>query len=200
MKDVYISQAAFEELEQALPMEDRFCSKGIPDNMVFSSPLSAERICIRMNKNKMTPSKTAVIEAATKALDRAYGLDDYQRDILHTYKPSRAANHALGVAGELSEAAELLQQSDGTLAPADAYEFVHAARVAGRICDTVKKAEYHKRAIDLPALKNELGDVLWYVTALAIDYGFDLSDVARRNITKLKLRYPKGFVQGGGNR
>lgn len=125
-------------------------------------------------------------------------LNEYQQGITHTYRTGRKPNHALGLAGEIAEAAELMQAYE--LDPLAAFHAIRAMRTVGHICDRVKKDEYHKREVDLDEMKKELGDVLWYLTALATDYGFTLDDVARTNLDKLRKRYPEGFTTGGGIR
>lgn len=45
----------------------------------------------------------------------------------------------------------------------------------------------------------ELGDILWFIAAIAEDEGFDLSDVAKGNITKLTDRRDRGVLQGSGD-
>lgn len=64
---------------------------------------------------------------------------------------------------------------------------------AGEVADMIKKhvGHGHKRADDKLLL--ELGDVLWYIAALANVLGFDLEDVAEANVEKLRKRYPNGF-------
>lgn len=47
---------------------------------------------------------------------------------------------------------------------------------------------------------DELGDVLWYVAAIATDEGIDLSEVAKRNICKLYDRTRRGTVRGDGDK
>lgn len=64
---------------------------------------------------------------------------------------------------------------------------------AGEVCDLLKKAWGHGHALDAEKLKKELGDVLWYVAALAEQHGLRLSDVAEANVAKLSARYPQGF-------
>lgn len=48
-------------------------------------------------------------------------------------------------------------------------------------------------------LVKELGDVLWYVFALASEIGVNLEHVARENIKKLHARKAKGTLQGSGD-
>ncbi len=47
--------------------------------------------------------------------------------------------------------------------------------------------------LDRVKLIKELGDCLWYLTALCTKLGVDLEDVMTLNIEKLKARYPEGF-------
>ena len=49
------------------------------------------------------------------------------------------------------------------------------------------------------ALANELGDVLWRVTAAANDLGFDLDEIAQINIDKLSSRHRRGSLRGSGD-
>lgn len=48
-------------------------------------------------------------------------------------------------------------------------------------------------------LISELGDVLWYVAALATDLGTELSEVANKNIEKLNSRKNRGTIGGSGD-
>lgn len=65
---------------------------------------------------------------------------------------------------------------------------------SGEFADAVKKMLYHDHGINRTELFEELGDVLWYVSSIATVLGFSLTDVARRNVEKLKSRYPEGFT------
>lgn len=69
---------------------------------------------------------------------------------------------------------------------------------AGEVCEILKKHHGHGRDLDPTALKAELGDVLWYVAAIATSHGLSLTDIAAFNAAKLRRRYPYGFVTGGG--
>jgi NTP pyrophosphatase (non-canonical NTP hydrolase) len=48
-------------------------------------------------------------------------------------------------------------------------------------------------------LKSELGDVLWYMSALADELKITLEDVALSNIQKLKGRQERGTLTGSGD-
>jgi NTP pyrophosphatase (non-canonical NTP hydrolase) len=64
---------------------------------------------------------------------------------------------------------------------------------AGEVADLIKKETGHGHPAQADLILDELGDVLWYVAALAQSYGFTLSDVAAQNVAKLRRRYPDGF-------
>jgi len=64
---------------------------------------------------------------------------------------------------------------------------------AGETADLVKKFIGHGHALDDDKLMNELGDTLWYLAVIADMMGYSLEDIAKRNIEKLKSRYPDGF-------
>lgn len=73
---------------------------------------------------------------------------------------------------------------------------------AGEVVELIKKHVGHGHELppdghELPPelLKKELGDVLWYVAAIATLAGFSLDEVAQLNIAKLKARYPEGFSE-----
>ena len=63
-------------------------------------------------------------------------------------------------------------------------------------------AAYRKRALrgdaDCGDLIGELGDVLWYLAAVADMYGVQLSNVAEYNLTKLRKRKEAGTIAGSG--
>ena len=48
-------------------------------------------------------------------------------------------------------------------------------------------------------LISELGDVLWYIAALATDLNIELSEVANKNIEKLNSRKNRGMIGGSGD-
>lgn len=48
-------------------------------------------------------------------------------------------------------------------------------------------------------VEGELGDILWYLAAIATDCNIDLNDVARFNLKKLALRKKTGRLKGSGD-
>ena len=69
------------------------------------------------------------------------------------------------------------------------------ATESGEFLDTIKKSVFYGRDLDEVNLKEELGDILWYV-AVAMDVlGTDFETEMKRNIEKLQLRYGEKFTQ-----
>lgn len=65
------------------------------------------------------------------------------------------------------------------------------AEEAGEVLAHVRKHQFQGRALDEARLKEELGDALWCIAAVATSAGFDLEDVAHVNLDKLRRRHAK---------
>jgi NTP pyrophosphatase (non-canonical NTP hydrolase) len=59
---------------------------------------------------------------------------------------------------------------------------------SGELANKLKKALRKGEIPNNEALMDELGDVLWYVSAVATELGYDLEDVAKFNLDKLQKR------------
>lgn len=104
----------------------------------------------------------------------------------------RAAKEALALDRYQEQAARTLGKP-GELHGSLAVLALGLAGEAGEVADLLKKHLGHGHPLDKEKLVKELGDVLWYVAGLANNLGVALSEVAGRNIEKLKARYPDGF-------
>lgn len=89
--------------------------------------------------------------------------------------------------------------------PSVLFAALGVAEEAGEVADKVKKAirdnngNFDDEAFK-ESVKYELGDVLWYVSALAEDLGFTLSEVGQSNISKLEDRCRRGVIHGSGDK
>ena len=74
---------------------------------------------------------------------------------------------------------------------------------AGEIADKVKKILRDKKGVfdkdSKDAIKFELGDVLWYISQLSSELGYELEEVANANLQKLNSRKSRGKIQGSGD-
>lgn len=59
----------------------------------------------------------------------------------------------------------------------------------GEVIDCIKKGMRDEVPIDREHVKEELGDVLWYICNLATDLHIDMEDVIATNVEKIKRRY-----------
>ena len=64
---------------------------------------------------------------------------------------------------------------------------------AGEVIDIVKKHLFQGHKLDKEHLKEELGDVAWYLAIACSGAGLTLEEVMEENIKKLSKRYPNGF-------
>jgi pentatricopeptide repeat protein len=64
---------------------------------------------------------------------------------------------------------------------------------AGEVVDLVKKMHFQGHTIDTEQVKDELGDVMWYIALLCHSLGLSLEDILQANVAKMHRRYPNGF-------
>lgn len=67
------------------------------------------------------------------------------------------------------------------------------AEEAGEVLAHVRKHVMQGRTLDRDALARELGDALWCLAITARCIDLPLSEVAERNLAKLRQRHPNGF-------
>lgn len=61
--------------------------------------------------------------------------------------------------------------------------------------DALKKSLFYGKTLDTVNLKEELGDLLWYVSIAMDELGTTYEAEMQRVINKLKLRYPEKFTE-----
>lgn len=66
---------------------------------------------------------------------------------------------------------------------------------SGELLDALKKHMFYGNPLDRVNLKEELGDVMWYIAILLRELDLDLEEVLDVNIKKLRARYGDKFDQ-----
>lgn len=106
---------------------------------------------------------------------------DYQKAAVRTESPEQKASQRLYANIPLST--RLL------------HALLGLASETGELATAVKKWIYYGQELDIRNVKEELGDILWYV-ALACDAAdLDMGNVMDWNIRKLRVRFPEAFSE-----
>ncbi len=147
--------------------------------------------------------------------------DEYQYEALRTaIYPNRGNNllyTLLGLGGEVGEVLQVYREAilsgeitcEGDLAPV-VTEALQMAIGSLAVLETLKKAVRDDgivvttvgmplSTVKIEHIAKELGDVLWYLAAVAEENGFALSQIGAKNIEKLRHRRVAGTLQGSGD-
>ena len=60
---------------------------------------------------------------------------------------------------------------------------------AGELLDAIKKHVIYQKSLDVANVKEEIGDLFFYITGLALGAGVDLDECIKLNQEKLAVRY-----------
>jgi NTP pyrophosphatase (non-canonical NTP hydrolase) len=66
---------------------------------------------------------------------------------------------------------------------------------AGELQDAIKKYIAYGRDIDKVNIKEEIGDLFWYIAGLCRVFDLSIEDIMQTNINKLKVRYGEKFSE-----
>jgi len=93
-----------------------------------------------------------------------------------------------------AEAARTCAKIDGAIMD-DLHMVLGMQTEAAEIADVYKKCIAYKKPLDFVNIKEEVGDLMWYVANLCNMNGWDLRDILETNIAKLAARYPDKFTE-----
>ena len=83
------------------------------------------------------------------------------------------------------------------------YPALGLAGEAGEVCEKVKKIMRDQKGFiteeNVKEISKELGDVLWYISAMASEINVCLSIIAEENLEKLRSRKERGQIKGSGD-
>lgn len=138
---------------------------------------------------------SVIADIAEEQATQNNALSNVLSEQVETLMEARSGIREFG--GDLNEYQELAGRTDlkdrGRIEGITYYALALVDEV-GEICGPLKK--YMSQGHQLPKdehLLEEYGDTLWNIARAVAHLGYDLSDVARLNIEKLKIRYPDGF-------
>ena len=63
----------------------------------------------------------------------------------------------------------------------------------GELADAYKRHFFYDQPLDLGNVEEEVGDILWYLAIMLDVCGASFDDCMRKNIVKLRARYPEKF-------
>jgi len=63
----------------------------------------------------------------------------------------------------------------------------------GELAGAIENWIQYNRGLDLVNIKEELGDLMWYVALMCNASGISLGEVMEKNIAKLRKRYPEKY-------
>jgi NTP pyrophosphatase (non-canonical NTP hydrolase) len=76
-----------------------------------------------------------------------------------------------------------------------------AGEVLGKIKKWLRDEGGHRMSVERKEkIKDELGDVLWYLATLSQDLGLPLDNIAKSNLDKLQSRKKRGKLKGDGDK
>ena len=70
---------------------------------------------------------------------------------------------------------------------------------AAEVADLIKKHMAYDRPLDVEKLKDELGDVQFYLVGAIVELGSSLKEIMTMNKAKLEARYPDGYSHHNAN-
>jgi NTP pyrophosphatase (non-canonical NTP hydrolase) len=100
-----------------------------------------------------------------------------------------------------------LKAKETAIFPDEENRFIYATLgmmgEAGEVSEKIKKIWRDKGKLvsdsDREEVKKELGDVLWYMSQLALEIGINFDDIATNNINKLQSRLERNVLHGSGD-
>lgn len=87
---------------------------------------------------------------------------------------------------------------DGIIILPEMYDLLHAtlgiSGEAGELLDAVKKTFIYNKPLDKENAKEELGDLLWYISLACRTLDVSFEEIMQMNIDKLTKRYPEKYT------
>lgn len=88
---------------------------------------------------------------------------------------------------------ELVERLTGI--PRDIHALMGLVTETGELVDAFKRFIFYGKPIDEVNVKEEIGDLFWYLAILCNAHGLNFEEVMAANIDKLRKRYPQKFIE-----
>lgn len=91
---------------------------------------------------------------------------------------------------------EYLEKAKRTLSTKDdllEHMIIGIGTESGELLDAYKKYKFYKRDLNTQNIKEEIGDLCWYLYQLCEEVGYTMEEARKDNIEKLAKRYPIKF-------
>lgn len=66
---------------------------------------------------------------------------------------------------------------------------------AGELLDAFKRKLFYGKELDVVNIKEEMGDLMWYMAILLRELDLDFHEILDLNIAKLRARFPDKFTE-----
>ncbi len=93
-----------------------------------------------------------------------------------------------------TESKEYKFLSTGEITPRIEHGAMGAVTEAAELMDIVKKCKIYGKDFDKLHMIEEMGDLMWYLAILCDDLGVTFEEVWKKNIKKLRARYPDKYT------
>lgn len=122
--------------------------------------------------------------------------DAYKRA---TFYGDNNVQHRLTVAkAKSAELADITLAKDPDMTDEKSLNVLHAiwgiSSELGEVCESVVKSKIRGEELDTKNIREELGDILWYMAILVREIGSSFEETAEINIKKLEVRFPEKFT------
>jgi NTP pyrophosphatase (non-canonical NTP hydrolase) len=107
--------------------------------------------------------------------------------------------------GDLMDIKKYMEEASRTDAPLkslwrhDIHMTLGMVTEAGELADIFKKNLAYDKDIDWVNVREEIGDLMWYISNFCKAHNYNLEDILETNIAKLKVRYPEKFTEEKAN-
>ncbi len=142
-------------------------------------------------------ARFAFVERLNSAIRAAKAMDEVKKTLFY------GKDNGLGPVTDTGVSVERLPFAFGDVSAERATNIIHAIigvfTEAGEMLEALRDSLNFGEPIDKVNLKEETGDLFWYLAILAHECNFTFDEAQRVNIAKLRARFPDKFTEHDAN-